>query len=173
MTELVSDVTEAVATAGNAELAKKDQERDGLPWLGMAINAAVALLVVVVALLAYHQFFVLPNKQRFAMLDIAEILQLKELQVTVGLSQPGVDDKTRGDTFQEISTFAQGLEKAIAEVQEECGCTILVRAAVVKGQGEDLTPLLKQKMGLANVDQATLLRQLKSAKPGMKPEGEK
>ena len=168
MTELVSEATEAVATAGNTEPAQRDSERDGLPWMGMAINAAVALLVAIVALLAYHQFFVLPNKQRLAMLDIAEVLQLKELQVTVGLSQPGVDDKARGDTFQEITAFAQGMEKAIAEIQEDCGCTLLVRAAVVKGQGEDLTPLLKQKMGLANVDQATLLRQLKAANPAMK-----
>ena len=69
-----------------------------------------------------------------------------------------------------IGKFAKEMEATIAEMQQECGCLLLVKAAVVKASSsEDMTPVLKQRLGMDSLDQAQLLRQLQSQGGGGQP----
>lgn len=150
----------AIQDGGQAGRAREE----GTSWMGLLINAAMSLAIVAAALLAYHFTYVVPNKQRLAVLDIAGILQLKELEVTAKAVHPDATDAQRGEAFEIISKFAGDMEHAIAELQQECGCTLLVKAAVVKAAGaEDLTPVLKQRMNMGSLDEATLLKEIRSA----------
>jgi hypothetical protein len=48
-------------------------------------------------------------------------------------------------------------------MQQECGCLLLVKAAVVKASSsEDMTPVLKQRLGMDNLNQAEMVKQLQS-----------
>lgn len=131
--------------------------------MGYLINGTMALVIVLVAMVAYHFAFVVPNKQRIAVVDIAEILQLKQLEVTLTTAKPEATDVQRGEAYDSISRFAKDVEVAINSLQSECGCILLVRAAVVKtGSGEDMTDALKQRLGMAHLNQNQLMQQLRN-----------
>jgi hypothetical protein len=138
------------------------RENEGNAWVSELIRLACAVLVAVIGLVSYHYLVHERSKPRFAVVDISQVLQLKELQVMVSVGQPGGVEKAGGDVFEEISKFATSIETAISAIKEECGCMLLVKAAVIKPEGaQDLTPLLKQRLGLANVDEASLLQQIR------------
>lgn len=141
-----------------------DTAKEDNSWLGLAINIVLMLALVGASLVAYHFYFVLPNKQKFAVIDIAEVLQLKELEVTAAATHADATDAERGEAFESISKFAKQMEISIGDLQAECGCTLLVKAAVVKAAGaEDLTPVLKQRMGIDQLDAAKLVQQIRGA----------
>lgn len=141
-----------------------DNPKDDNSWLGLAINIALMLVLVGASLVAYHFYFVLPNKQKFAVIDIGEVLQLKELEVTAAATHADATDAERGEAFESIAKFAKQMEITIGDLQTECGCTLLVKAAVVKLAGaEDLTPVLKQRMGVDQLDAAKLIQQIRGA----------
>ncbi len=144
--------------------------KDDSSWLGLALNIAITLVSVIAVLMAYHFLVAVPSKQKIAVVDIAGVLSLKELEITVAASKPGVTDAQRGESFEVIGKFAKEMEAAIAEMQQECGCLLLVKAAVVKASSsEDMTPVLKQRLGMDSLDQAQLLRQLQSQGGGGQP----
>lgn len=140
------------------------QEKDGSRWLEALIRGTGTLLIVLVALIAYHFCVVAPNKQRFGVVDIAEVLNLKELQVTLSATQAESGENKGAEAFKEIARFAKDIEVALAEIQQECDCSLFVKAAVVKpAAAEDLTPQLKQRLGMDKVDQTQLVQQLRGA----------
>jgi len=137
--------------------------KDDSSWLGLALNGAITLVTVIAVLMAYHYLVAVPSKQKIAVIDIADVLSLKQLEVTVAASKPGVTDAQRGESFELIGKFAKEMEATIAEMQQECGCLLLVKAAVVKAaSSEDMTPALKQRLGMDTLDQAQLLKQVQS-----------
>ena len=137
--------------------------KDDSSWLGLALNGAITLVTVIAVLMAYHYLVAVPSKQKIAVVDIADVLSLKQLEVTVAASKPGMTDAQRGESFEMIGKFAKEMETAIAEMQQECGCLLLVKAAVVKASSsEDMTPVLKQRLGMDNLNQAEMVKQLQS-----------
>ena len=150
-TEVVSDAIEA-------------QDKEGSRWLEVLIRGTGTLLIVLVTLIAYHFLVVAPNKQRFGVVDIAEVLNLKELQVTLAATQAEPGENKGAAAFEEIARFAKDIEVALAEIQQECGWSLFVKAGVVKpAAAEDFTPQLKQRLGMEKVDQAQLVQQLRGA----------
>lgn len=139
-------------------------EKAPAPWLDYAIKFAIDLVVIAAALLAYHQFAVVPNMQRFAYLDIGELMEIKQLQVASTATAPGSTEADRERAFGDIAKFAAELERAISDLQSECKCTLLVRAAIVKSREQDMTPLLKERLGLAGIEREALLKSLGAAK---------
>lgn len=156
-----------VSTAAETHVASEvegQQDKEGSRWLEALIRGTGTLLIVLVTLIAYHFFVVAPNKQRFGVVDIAEVLNLKELQVTLAATQAEPGENKGAAAFEEIARFAKDIEVALAEIQQECGCSLFVKAAVVKpAAAEDLTPQLKQRLGMDKVDQAQLVQQLRGA----------
>lgn len=162
----MSEVAQIVEnSAENAAVESQPPKQEGaatkLAWMEYAINAAIAMVVMAVALLAYHQLVVAPNKQRFAYVDISELMELKELQVAGAAMAPGATDADRERAFGEIAKFASDLERAISTLQSECDCTLLVRAAIVKSKSEDMTPVLKERLGMANLDKDSLMKAIR------------
>lgn len=144
----------------NPEEMKPDNDADGVVSNHQAVTGQMTMLAVVaissmisiiVALIGYIAFVqTSPKPIKFATVDIAEVVQIKELIVTTSISKPGTTDLEREKAFDEIGNFGSRLETAIAEMQNECGCIIFVRAAVIKGI-EDLTPVFKEKVGLGGI----------------------
>lgn len=129
-------------------------------WMGVVIAVLVSILVTVIAFAAYLQFG--PKPSRIVTVDITEIMQIKQLQITAMATKPGVTDREREAAYDEISAFGRSLEGAIGSLQQECNCIVLVRAAVVKG-AEDATEALKQKVGIGNITLVQAMSLLKSA----------
>lgn len=154
-------------TTRNAGLEKSECQvseiRDGVAWTNILTIVAISTVLIGIALAGYHRIFVLPSKQRVAVLDVAEVVNLKELQLTVQTSKPGITDAERRDAYESIKTFAQDIEAGVAQLQEECGCLVFVKTAVVKAPtAEDLTPRLKEMLGLDKITKESLVTQLRS-----------
>ena len=145
--ETVEDDAQQKTSSGvGPEKAANDQSS---VWLGYAIQTVLVLAIVAVSLLAYH--FTVADKaaQRFALLDVGEVINLKQLAITDLATREGVTDKEREKIYDMVTSFSREIEGAVTQIQQECNCTLLVRSAVVKtGTAEDLTPLLKQRLGL-------------------------
>lgn len=117
----------------------------------LLISAAVMLVGQIV----YHQWFTKPT-QRISTLDLNEIMQIKQLQLTTMATRPGATDRDREAAYDQIGQFGRDIEAAISELQRDCNCVLVVRAAVLKGHHEDLTGELKKRLGMesASVEQA-------------------
>ena len=150
-------------TPSVSDAPKGFDQPEAVNWMGYAIQACSVLLIVVIALVTYHFAFVLPARQKFAVVDIAEVLAIKELQVTLAALSADSTEKGGGAAFDEISRFAKQIEGALGELQKDCACTLMVRAAVIRPSPDhDLTRALKQKLGIDGVDQAQLAKQLQA-----------
>ena len=136
------------------------------PWMTVTIAFMVSLITVILALVGYNQFG--PKPQRIATVDISEIVQIKEIQLTAMSAKVDATDKDRAAAYDEIAIFGKALETAIADLQQDCNCLLLVRNAVVKG-GDDLTGALKQKIGLGNVSLPDAMAALRAGKAMQKP----
>lgn len=149
------------------ESIKDETEQGESLWLGRLINISSTVLIVVVVLIAYHFFYVVANKQKYAVVDITEVLNIKELQVTIAAMRPDASDEAKAKAYEEVAKFGKEIEETLNDLQQECGCSIFVKAAVVKAAGaEDLTPELKRRLGIENVNPADLVKQLRAVGGG-------
>lgn len=125
--------------------------------------AAALLLSVLVALsaLTLYDHYVLRPRQQVATVALRDLLELKQLQVTIALTRPGVTDREREAGYDEIAGFAKRLETALDELSMQCACTILVRDAVVKTHGADLTSELARRLGVADLKRDELIDRLR------------
>lgn len=130
-------------------------------WLEYTIMALFVVLIPIVSVAGYHFLIAEKNKTNFASIDVAEVMQIKQLQLTITMSGPGVSDVERGAAFETIAAFAKDIDTAITEIQDQCNCILLVRAAVVKG-APDLTGVLKEKLGMGDIQVDQLIAKLKN-----------
>jgi hypothetical protein len=157
-----------LASPGSAQVQQSDPENDAVPekgespWLERLISGTSTLLIVLVALVAYHFTIAQANKQRYAVVDIAEVLNIKELQVTITAMRPDASEEAKAQAFEEVAKFGKDVELVLNDLQQECGCSIFVKAAVVKpASAEDLTPELKRRLGMENINVNDLAQQLR------------
>jgi len=114
-----------------------------------AIESILILLAIVSSISIYHFAVVERTTQRFALLDISEVIGIKQLVIADLATRPGMTDKDREQIYDSVASFAKAMEEVVAQIQLECACTLLVRSAVVKTTAaEDFTPLLKARLGL-------------------------
>ena len=101
-------------------------------WLGMA---------------AYH-FWVLPTVlPRVAVVDIATLYREREEAFTRMVSGDQVTDLDRARALDMAERFARELPLALAQLSEDCACTIHPANAVAGRHGvEDLTDLLRRRL---------------------------
>lgn len=145
MTELAMETSENK----EREIEIGSQQESNSAWLIYAIQGVLVLAAIFLALSIYHFTIFEKTVQKFALLDINEVVGLKQLTITELSLRKEATDKSREDLYDQITAFTKDIEKAVSEIQTECGCTLLVRSAVVKtSDGEDLTPLLKARLGL-------------------------
>jgi hypothetical protein len=127
-------------------------------------STLLTVLIVLLALSVYH-YWVAPRPPRVATVDLSEVLELKQLQVTAHSMKAGATDKDRAAAFDEIGRFARDMEAGVAELARECDCVLFVRAAVVKGVAEDLTPALKRKMAMDGISAADMVQAIVGRRP--------
>jgi hypothetical protein len=147
------------------------------PRVLFAASVLTSVLVVLTSLALYHHFVVARQPSGVATVALRELLEVKQLQVTLELTKPGVSDRERAAGYDEIATFATQMEAALVALQRECACTILVRDAVVKTSGADLTAELARRLGVAGLRRDDLAARLQAqgggagAPPAYRPEG--
>jgi hypothetical protein len=124
----------------------------------VAMAAAVALLVAGLVIAGYHALAA-PTVPRFATVDLADVVAVREMQALLEATRSGGDAQS---SLRAATQWPQDLERTLAAIQEECRCILLVRAAVVASRLTDFTPELKKRMGLDRLDAAELRRALGS-----------
>lgn len=117
------------------------------------ISLLMALLVSTVTLAAYHLWLAKPTAG-FAVVDLASVVKIKETEFTTLLSRPNVSDEDRKAAYLMVSRIGPAIEHAVDRLEKECGCTIVVKSAVIAGPAEDLTPRLKAMLGMSTGTEA-------------------
>jgi hypothetical protein len=51
-----------------------------------------------------------------------------------------------------VSHVGPEIERALALVQKECHCTLLVKSAVLAGDAQDFTQVIKEQLGMKGMD---------------------
>ena len=112
----------------------------------MALNAAVSLALIA----ACAQFVFRPQKDAFAVLDVAELYRMKESQVAAVLVNHTTNEAERATAIAHAAAFGTELTALIDALPEECRCLILTRGAVVGATTDlpDLTPDVRRRLGL-------------------------
>ena len=153
MTEITRDVSSSKDVPATEDQAGAQPEMGGDFLMVSWISLLMALLVTTVVLAAYHFWLAKPTAG-FAVVDLASVVKIKETEFTTLLSRPNVRDEDRKAAYLMVSRIGPAIERAVDRLQKECGCTIVVKAAVIAGPAEDLTPRLKAMLGMSTVTEA-------------------
>lgn len=114
--------------------------------LAFLLDVLASLLLVALALFAYHHHAVQPAL-RIGVVDVAEVYRAKEAEFAQTLSQPDTPD-ARDKALQLAGAFARKLPRALEELPRECQCLVVLRSAVagLPARSVDLTPRLREKL---------------------------
>ncbi|MCL4181858.1 MAG: hypothetical protein KJ011_00225 [Burkholderiaceae bacterium] len=111
------------------------------------IAVVVSVLMVTAALAAYDRWVLRPSLI-VGVVDLQEVYRAKETQFTQLLMQTGSDEE-RQQALAMARSFSQRLPAALDELPRECGCLVVLKAAVAGGPTAiDLTPALRRKVDL-------------------------
>lgn len=97
-----------------------------------------------------HARWLAPQTPRLAVLDVAELYRLKEIQTASQLTRRDISEEERAATLKRVQGFGSEVTRVIQSLPEECHCLILARGALVGPETElpDLTATVKQRLGL-------------------------
>ncbi len=114
--------------------------------LALVLDALASLLLVALALFAYHRYVVQPAL-RIGVVDVAEVYRGKEAEFTQALTRADSLD-AREQAMRLASDFARKLPRALEELPHECQCLVVLRSAVAgnPSRSVDLTAQLRRKL---------------------------
>lgn len=114
--------------------------------LAFVLDALASLLLVALALFAYHRYVVQPAL-RIGVVDVAEVYRGKETEFTQALTRADSLD-AREQAMRLASDFARKLPRALEELPRECQCLVVLRSAVAGNppRSVDLTAQLRRKL---------------------------
>ena len=121
------------------------------------MNARAAALLVGInalvsaALIALVQLWLVPERlPALAVLDVAELYRLKELQVAAVLVKRDASDEERTGALRGAAGFGAEVSTLLEKLPDECRCVVLARGAVVGAAPllRDLTPDVRRRLGL-------------------------
>ncbi len=115
----------------------------------LLLNLGVTAFVISLTLFAYDRFVIRPSLQ-IGVVDIAEVYRLKEHEFTDLVTKTGAESD-RQKALAMAEQFAKALPIALDELSQECGCLVLLKAAVPARTPHtiDMTAILKHKIGIA------------------------
>jgi hypothetical protein len=93
------------------------------------------------------------TKQRFAMIDLASVVAIKEREFSDLLMKKDASDQDRVRAYELVQKMGTDLEKALKQIKQQCDCTLLVSSAIVSAnvdQLPDYTSDLKTALGIAS-----------------------
>jgi hypothetical protein len=119
-------------------------------------SRTVALLVIANALIAaaliaiVHLWLAPARLPSLAMLDVAELYRLKELQVAAVLVKRDASDEERAGALRRAAGFGTEVSSVLQALPDECRCIVLARGAVIGTEHllRDLTPDVRRRLGL-------------------------
>lgn len=115
--------------------------------VNMLVAIAVSALMVSAGLAAYDRWVLRPSLV-VGVVDLQEVYRAKEGQFTQLLTQTGSEEE-RQQALAMARSFSQRLPAALDELPRECGCLVVLKAAVAGGpHAIDLTPALRRKVDL-------------------------
>ena len=85
-----------------------------------------------------------------AVLDVAELYRLKELQVAAVLVKRDASDEERAGALRRAAGFGTEVSTLLQALPGECRCIVLARGAVMGSEPllRDLTPDVRRRLGL-------------------------
>ena len=109
-------------------------------------HGLLTLLVVSAALTTYDRFVLRPALI-IGVVDVADVYRAKEAEFTQILTKASSEDDRQKALFMARS-FAQRLPVALEELPRECGCLVVLKAAVAGATPNtvDLTAALRRKV---------------------------
>ena len=109
-------------------------------------QSLLTLLVVSAALAAYDRLVLRPALV-IGVVDVAEVYRAKEAEFTQILTKASSEEDRQKALFM-ARTFAQRLPLALEELPRECGCLVVLKAAVAGPTPNtiDLTAVLRRKV---------------------------
>jgi hypothetical protein len=151
-----NDVKPAMPASDEAPTAINQETAARQPMTFSMTIAAMLLIsigVTLVGQLTYHKWFSKPA-QRVVTVDLNEVLGLKQIQLMKQATRPGATDADRAAAYDAIGQFGKDIEATLNDMQHDCNCLLVVRAAVLGGQSEDLTNEVKKRLGLEQISLA-------------------
>lgn len=151
----------------NVPITASETDRDestGVTVSSLLVSFAAAIFVCLVGLASYHTWFAY-KPASFAKLNLAEIIEIRQLQFSMGVAATDLASKAaaREEAVAKIAQIGKEIESAVAGLSDYCGCTLLVTGAVVSSDLPDYTPLLKERMGLGSINLESLRQQASAA----------
>ena len=112
----------------------------------VGLNALVSAVLVAFA----HLWLAPPRAPALAVLDVAELYRLKELQVAAVLVKRDASDEERTGALRSAAGFGAEVSTLLEKLPDECRCVVLARGAVVGAAPllRDLTPDVRRRLGL-------------------------
>ncbi len=139
------DAAESIAEAESAIQFRSLSRSDILGVMAIVLVTSLCMLA------AYHLIWGRnAAKNVFATIDMTALVSAKEEEFKQLLSKPNMTDKEREEAFVLVSQVGPQLERAIAIVQQECQCTILVKTSIVSGPVPDYTDQVKKLISAKN-----------------------
>lgn len=112
----------------------------------VGLNALVSAALIALA----HLWLAPPRAPALAVLDVAELYRLKELQVAAVLVKRDASDDERTRALRGAAGFGTEVSTLLEKLPDECRCVVLARGAVVGAAPllRDLTPDVRRRLGL-------------------------
>ncbi len=152
-------------SAGNENVAGAElAAAEGLferAWVRKTLWIALGTLVVLaysLALVLAAKAYLMPRVlSRIAVVDVNEALDARRGQFLQMMNKPGITDTDRERAYDFIKRSSTEVSATVKQITAECQCLLLVKAAVFNPEVvTDLTPLLRERVGLGQAAPAEL-----------------
>jgi len=143
----------------------ESQEKLAIDWRQLLVTGGVTFFVAATMLFSYHKL-VYSKSRAFAIVDINEIVNIKQLQFQQILVKSNVTDLDRTKAYEMVTELGKVLPEKVEKLHQDCNCVILTKGAVIGGEALDLTEQLKTELGLGGISSKSLKEQM-NAEQGM------
>jgi hypothetical protein len=108
----------------------------------LALSVLMTVLVV-----AANNWYVKSRTPRLVTVDMRQVMQAKQRQVSDLLVKEGVTQETRSAAIRSAGDYAAKVDRVLAEIVEDCRCVVISRELVVTGLAlDDRTEELMARM---------------------------
>lgn len=149
-----------VAKESTAPNQSDDAQSSASLYFQAAFCAAVSLVVCVLVIAGYH--LLMQSKTKTGMIDVAALLEANEVMFTERISRPNVTEADKEQAMEFARQTGPKIERAVFDIQQECKCLLLAKAAVVGDTAIDYTPRVKAAIGMESVDVAQLQERIRN-----------
>lgn len=130
-----------------------------IDWKQVLCFLGLSWFMAATLLFAYHKL-IYTKSRAFAVVDLNEIVNIKQLQFQQILIKSNVTDRDRTMAYEMVTELGKILPEKVEQLHQQCNCVILTKGAVIGGEALDLTENLKTELGLAGISSKSLKEQM-------------